>query len=295
MSLRRWRDSGAHFSFLQHSIFFQQQGQGDTALLLLHGLPTSSWDFEALWPQLGRAFARVLAPDLLGFGFSDKPRQHRYQIAEQADLCEALLREQGVAQVHVLAQGYGVSVVQEMLARNQAGAGVTVQSCVFLNGGLFPEVQHTRWAPKLLRSVIGGLLVRLAGERSFNRRFSEMFGPQTRPGPIELHDYWTLLNVQQGRRALPRLLHYLKERRRQRERWVGALTRAALPMALICGEADRIAGLDTAARFAQLLPQAERVMLEGVGHFPQIEAPDRVLRAFLAFHRRQTGLTWDAR
>lgn len=293
MSLTRWRDSGGHFEFHGHSIFFQEQGEGSPALLLLHGFPSASWDFEPVWPGLADRFAHVLAPDFLGFGFSAKPVHHRYSIFEQADLCEALLRERGVGQAHLLAHDYGVSVAQELLARD-AGRGdgaAQVLSCVFLNGGLFPEAHHPRPVQRLLRSPVGGLLARLMGERAFSRSFSSVFGPQTQPGPIELHDYWTLLNVHNGRRVVPRLLSYLAERRRQRERWVQALTASRVPLCLINGPLDPVSGADMAARFAQLLPAAELISLEGVGHYPQVEAPDRLLRAFLDFHRRHEGLT----
>lgn len=295
MSLSRWRDSGAHFPFKQHSIFYQAHGQGDSALLVLHDCPTGSWDFEPIWPALTSAFAHVLAPDFLGLGFSDKPLQHSYRIEEQAELCLALLRERGVSRVHLLAHGYGVSVAQELLARVPEGQGVPVQSCVFLNGGLFPETYQLSPIQKLLRSPFGALLARFIGERRFYRSFSAVFGAQTQPGPIELHDYWTLLTRQNGRRVLRRVYSYVGQRRRQRERWVGALCDTAVPLLLICGLDDPVSGAQSAARFAELLPGAERVLLEGIGHYPQLEAPDRVVRALFDFHRRHSGLTWPRR
>ncbi|SEQ88711.1 Pimeloyl-ACP methyl ester carboxylesterase [Solimonas aquatica] len=298
MSLSRWRDSGAHFTFHNYSIFYQAHGQGDVALLLLHDFPTGSWDFEPMWPALIAGFEQVLAPDLLGLGFSDKPAGHRYSLGEQTDLCVALLRERGVTRVHLLAHGYGVSIAQELLARMQQADGAQlpqVQSCVFLNGGLFPELHRLSPIQKLLRSPLGSLLVRFGGERRFNRSFCAVFGAQTQPGPIELHDYWTLMCRQNGRRVLRRLLAYVAERRRHRERWVGAMQSTTVPLLLICGQADPVAGDETAARFAQVLPAAERVLLEGIGHYPQLEAPDRVIRAFFDFHRRHSGLTWPRR
>lgn len=295
MSLSRWRDSGAHFVFNGHSVFYQAHGRGDSALLLLHDCPTGSWDFEPIWPALTGAFEQVLAPDFLGLGFSDKPTRYRYCLEDQTELCLALLRERGVTRVHLLAHGYGVSVAQELLARMQERQGVQVQSCVFLNGGLFPETHHLNPMQKVLRSPFGALLVHFGGERRFNRSFCAVFGAQTRPGPIELHDYWTLLNLQNGRRVLRRVLNYVSQRRRNRERWVGALLKTPVPLMLVCGLEDPVAGAETAERFAELLPGAERVLLEGIGHYPQLEAPDRVMRAFFDFHRKHNGLTWPRR
>ena len=64
-------------------------------LTLLHGFPTSSWDWAPVAPALAARY-RLLALDFLGFGASAKPRRHRYRIAEQADLVEALWRHHGV-------------------------------------------------------------------------------------------------------------------------------------------------------------------------------------------------------
>ncbi|MGB0220097.1 alpha/beta fold hydrolase [Sinimarinibacterium flocculans] len=291
MSYSRWRDSGLRFAFNGHDIFYQRHGAGNTALLLIHGFPTASWDYEAVWPGLCAQFEHVLAPDLLGFGFSAKPPRHRYTLVEQADLCEQLLARCSVSRVHLVAHDYGVSVAQELLARQleQPERETTVLSVVLLNGGLFPETHRPTGTQKLLKSPLGPLMVPLMGERRFGRAFSKVFGAQTRPSPIELHDFWQLIRCNDGRRAMPRLLRYIDERRAQRARWVDALTRTPVPLRLINGPDDPVSGAHMARRYAELVPDADIVSLEGIGHYPQVEAPDRVLRAILDFHRRRVG------
>ncbi|MES0874784.1 alpha/beta fold hydrolase [Sinimarinibacterium thermocellulolyticum] len=289
MSFSRWRDTGAHFHFNGHDIFYQRHGAGETALLLIHGFPTASWDFEPVWNGLCERFEHVLAPDLLGFGFSAKPKRHRYSLLEQADLCEQLLARYEVRRVHVLAHDYGVSVAQELLARQleRPEREATILSTVLLNGGLFPETHRPTGAQKLLKSPLGPLLAALMNERAFGRAFSRVFGPRTRPTPIELHDFWRLITFNDGQRVIPRLLRYIDERRAQRSRWVGALTHTTVPLRLINGAEDPVSGAHMARRYAELVPDADIVSLEGIGHYPQFEAPDRVLRAVLDFHRRR--------
>jgi pimeloyl-ACP methyl ester carboxylesterase len=287
MSLAHWQASGRELRFGEHRIFYRAQGQGREALLCIHGFPTASWDWEPIWPGLCKRFGHVLAPDLLGFGFSDKPAAHAYSIFEQADLCEALLAECGVDRVHLLAHDYGVSVAQELLAREQSEPRRRLQlaSVVLLNGGLFPETHRPLWTQRLLNSPFGALASRLMTERSFNRSFARVFGPETRPGLIELHDFWTLIAHQRGQRIAHRLIHYIRERRWNRERWVGALQKTRLPMRLINGPQDPVSGAHMANRYRQLVPQPDVVSIPGIGHYPQVEAPDRVLRALLEFHR----------
>ncbi|NGY05493.1 alpha/beta fold hydrolase [Solimonas terrae] len=290
MSLTRWRETGGEFRFRAHRIFIRDTGSGDEAVLLLHGFPTASWDFEAMWPGLARRFARVVTLDLLGFGFSDKPPGYRYSVREQADLVAELLAALGIRRVQLLAHDYGACVAQELLARmRQGGRGdppdiVPITSCVLLNAALFPEAYHPSLMQRLLLGPLAPLYLQLAGPRRFGRVFSALFGAQTKPGLIELHDYWTLIGQQRGRRALGALFRFVEERRSQRARWLQALAGARIPLRLICGSDDPVAGREMAERYRQLIDQADIVLLDGIGHFPHVEAPDRTLRAFLAFH-----------
>ena len=91
LSVEQWRERG-HFSrLLGREIFCVDSGELDKPVIfLIHGFPTSSWDWAPIWAALNASY-RLVALDMLGFGFSDKPRSHRYSIMEQADLCEALL------------------------------------------------------------------------------------------------------------------------------------------------------------------------------------------------------------
>jgi pimeloyl-ACP methyl ester carboxylesterase len=295
MTYSRWRDTGQRFEFGTHPVFYQRHGKGSIALLLIHGFPTASWDWEPVWPALCERFDHVLAPDMLGFGHSAKPLRHRYSLLEQADLCEALLALHEVSEVHILAHDYGVSVAQELLARHlerqghSEGQGLQLRSVVLLNGGLFPETHRATRTQKWLRSPVGPLLARFIRERGFTRALAAVFGPQTQPSPIELHDFWQLASSNHGARIMPRLLRYIAERRKYRERWVGALVNTRVPLRLINGPVDPVSGEHMARRYAELVPAPDIVSLPGIGHYPQVEAPDRVLRSFFEFHRKRVA------
>ncbi|HEY0988234.1 MAG TPA: alpha/beta fold hydrolase, partial [Kofleriaceae bacterium] len=137
MTLDAWRAAGAYFDFHGHAIFHRVDGEPTRApaLLCIHGFPTASWDWQATWPALRARFACVIAPDMLGFGFSAKPHPHDYSMLEQADLHEALLAKLRIRRVHVLAHDYGDTVAQELLAR-EIEDRVSLLSVAFLNGGL---------------------------------------------------------------------------------------------------------------------------------------------------------------
>ena len=280
--LAQWRRRGRTLRFGPHEVFYVDEGEGD-ALLLLHGFPTASWDWAKLWPALAARY-RCIAADHLGFGWSAKPRGHAYRIAEQADLQEALLASLGVARCRILAHDYGDTIAQELLARDPSGARI-VSACL-LNGGLFPETHRAAFVQRLLASPFGGVVARLMGRGAFERNMVRIFGRATPPTREELDGFWSLLEHGDGRAALPRLIHYMRERVEQRGRWVGALQSTRVPLRLVVGMEDPISGAHMAARYRELVPSPDVVELAGIGHYPQVEAPDAVLRAVLAHFER---------
>lgn len=286
MTLDEWKQAGRYFQHGDHSIFYRAHGSGPKALVLIHGFPTASWDWAPLWPALCEKFPHVVALDMLGFGFSAKPAEHRYSLLEQADIHGALLARLGVARAHLLAHDYGVSVAQELLARNLEGREPELLSVVLLNGGLFPETHRPTPMQKLLLSPLGPVVARLGNEAGFNNSFSVVFGPKTKPRPAELKDFWRLITHNRGHRQMHRLIRYIEERREHRERWVGALQKTAVPLHLINGPEDPVSGAHMVARYRELVPRPDVVSLPGIGHYPQVEAPQQVLDAFLAFHQR---------
>lgn len=282
--LSDWYQQRQIFQFKGRDIAYWQAGQGEP-LLLIHGYPTASWDWHYLWQPLAERY-QVMVCDMLGFGYSAKPRGHRYSLIEQADLQQALLQHLGIADpIHILAHDYGDSVAQELLARHQEER-LQIASCVFLNGGLFPETHHALLIQKLLLSPVGAVFGRLFNQARMSKAFRSLFGPDTQPTEAELHDFWQLIAYNNGPAIMHRLIHYITDRRENRDRWVGALQQTTVPLRLIDGGTDPVSGAHMLARYRKLVPNPDTVLLEQIGHFPQIEAPAEVLHHYLDF--RQT-------
>jgi pimeloyl-ACP methyl ester carboxylesterase len=259
---------------------------GRPPLLLIHGYPTASYDWVHVWPRLAASYS-LYALDMLGFGMSEKPRDTDYPIALQADLCMALLDAARVTNPHVLAHDYGDTVAQELLAREHEGR-LRIASMVFLNGGLFPETHRARPIQKLLAIPVLGPL--LGGSMRYGKFAATMrsIGGDVPPSEQDLQDLWLLLERDGGRQSMARMINYMEQRRRNRARWVGALVESRVPRRLICGAVDPVSGRHLADRYRELVPDPDVVVLEGVGHYPQLEAPDRVVDEYRAF-RAQLG------
>ena len=282
MSSETWYTDGRTETINGLSVFFKLTGKGES-LICIHGFPSSSWDFEAIWPAITGRF-EVLIHDLIGLGKSAKPSQP-LPISLQADIIEGLATKAGITRAHILAHDLGDTIAQELLARQfEKSSKVTWLSCVFLNGGLFPEAHRAFFIQKLLLSSLGSFVVRFMSEKSMQRSLTKVFSKVHPPTEAFIHTTWKLTSENNGLSMLPRLIQYIKERKTYRERWVNPLVNKVVPIRLITGIEDPISGKHAAVRFNEVVPDADIVLLENAGHYPHIEIPEEVLKAFFDFH-----------
>ncbi len=284
MNLDQWRQQARPMDFRGHRVMVYEGGPADApALVMIHGFPTAAWDWHRVWHRLGHRY-RLIAPDLLGFGFSAKPPDFPYSCRMQADLCEATLARRQIESFHVLAHDYGDTVAQELLARRvEGGPGRGLRSLCLLNGGVFPECHRARPIQQALAGPMGPLIARLMGRKQVMRSLARVFGPDSQPGKVETEILWALIDANDGRKVIPRLLGYIRERQENRDRWVSALLESPVPLMFINGLVDPVSGEHMARRWAELLPSAPLVAIEGIGHYPQLESPGEVLDACLPF------------
>lgn len=266
-------------------LFCRTEGGSGPWTTLLHGFPTCSWDFAPMLGHLSRGDVaedprrRRIVPDLLGFGDSDKPRGHRYRILEQVELMVRLWDRLGVDRTFVVAHDLGVSLAQEMLARVGEGSwdGPDLTGVVLMNGGLFAS--RTRPIPVqalLEHRLTGWLVARLATRRTFDRGMRRIFSKQHPPADAELDAMWAGMVRRGGRGVVHRLARYPEERRTYERRWTRALRDSPVPLRFLWGLQDPVSGAHVLEGVSEVRPADEIVAWDDVGHYPQVEVPQRV-------------------
>ncbi len=261
-------------------VFRMRTGEGPP-LTLLHGFPSSSHDYARVAPELAQRY-ELLAPDFLGFGASAKPTDHAYSIHEQADLVEALWSREGIRSSRILAHDYAVSVTQELLARRQEGElAVELVDVLLLNGGLYPDLhrpQPTQVA--LLDREQGPRVSALIDEQLFVAGLAPTFA-EGYDARSDCEDIWRSTAREDGHRIAHLLIRYMSDRREHAARWTGALESTDVPLAFVWGMLDPVSGAHMAERIRERLPRVPFEALETVAHWPQLEAPERVIVAVL--------------
>jgi pimeloyl-ACP methyl ester carboxylesterase len=285
-SIESWWLAGEQSELLtrgaERHIFIRRFHSSRPPMTLLHGFPSSSHDYAKVADKLAERYS-LLLPDFLGFGASDKPPGHNYSLTEQADLVQELWEVEGIESTTLVAHDYAVSVAQELLARRaEKTLDTDLQAIYFLNGGLYPGVHRPQ-------PVQTALLDPEQGPRISAAMTEELFVPGLEPTFAPGYDYehdareiWRSMQRDDGYKNMHLLIHYMTDREANKERWVTALEQTDVPLSFIWGMLDPVSGAHMAERIREGLPDAPLTALDDVGHWPPLEAPDRVVAAMLA-------------
>jgi pimeloyl-ACP methyl ester carboxylesterase/putative sterol carrier protein len=248
-------------------------------VLLLHGLGGSKISWLTVVPALAERY-RVIAPDLPGHGESEKPVAD-YAPRMYARAARRTMDAFGAERAVVIGNSLGGRVALEMAIR----APDRLRGLALLD----PAVPGVRLRPllgfaRVIPSELGRLPFPLR-ERWMVRAVRRLFGdPAALPDEAYLAAADEFIRVYRDPAArmafVASLRHLLTEP--ARDLW-GRVRKIRMPALVIWGTADRLVPVRLATRLGDALPRGEVLILPGVGHVPQFEAPDEVKAALLRF------------
>ena len=190
-----------------------------------------------------------------------------------------------ISTVNLIGHDVGDAICQEIIARqNEKTLGFTVDSCIFLNGGILMSAHRPRNIQSQLAGSFGHLVARFMKKKTFMSAVAAIMGSKNKPDDEALDVLWEISKSVNGRPSLARRSHNMENRREHSGRWVKALQETKIPMCMINGIEDPISGAHACDAIEQQLPQINITRLAGVGHFPLIEAPGACVRGVIGFH-----------
>ena len=155
--------------------------------------------------------------------------------------------------------------------------GFHVTRRVLTNGSIYMDLVQLTTGQKMLLSLPDALLPpesRLNAD-GIAAGFRVTFAPDSEVGDDEMQAMAELVMRDEGDRVLPRLIRYIEERRVHERRSTGAIETHSAPLHVIWGDLDPVAVWPMAERVAQVRADAVVDRLDGVGHYPMVESPDR--------------------
>ena len=255
----------------------EQGGEGDEAIVFIHGGPGSANDWDALLPPAAR-LGRAIAFDLPGFGKADKPPNLGYSFATWATFIQGTLNALGVRRAHLVATDLGA----ESAAAWGAAHPDAFASAVMLNSG--PLIAYRWHAVGRLHRVpgVGALATRFGnvGMRSVMRFYAAKV-----PKPVM--DRWAGEYDFGTRRALTRF--YRNSDRVMTSTLPAELRRLNRPALVLWGARNRFVPAKHADDLRQSFPGAEVVVMEGCGHYAHLEDPAGVAAHLIPFLENQVA------
>jgi len=286
MGIQDWKYSGNFLEVEGIKIYFRDSGGPKPVLCILHGYPTSSYDYQHLLPELSENF-RVILHDQAGFGLSGKPINYGYQLKDQAKIALKLWERLGVNKAHIMAHDYGTSVATEIMALRLDGYNsIEFESLTLCNGSVHIELSQLRTIQKLLKHPLLGSLVALVSNRNtFRRNMRNIWYDDSGLTNQQLDLMWELLTVNHGKRVLPKITRYIDQRYEFYDRWIGALKKTDLPSHILWAKNDPVAVIDIAYALKEDIPHAKLTILDNLGHYPMIEDPVRWKKCLMDFYQ----------
>jgi pimeloyl-ACP methyl ester carboxylesterase len=256
----------------------REVGRADAreAVLFLHGNPGSSEDWLDLLPRVG-AFARAVAPDMPGFGKADRPAKFDYTVEGYARHLAGLVDQLGIDRVHLVLHDFGGPWGLAWATEHPR----TVASVTLFNVGVLTGYRWHKYA-RIWRTPIVGELFQLVATRSGFRMM--LNGDNPRPFPPAFVDRmfddmdWGM------KRAVLKLYRATSDPGGEMSRVLGErLAPMNLPALVVWGAGDVFLPVRYAEEQRKYFGDTEVHVLEGCGHWPFIDEPQRCANLVVPF------------
>ena len=280
-------------------IAYRRAGNSGPVIMLIHGMASGARTWDRVLPLLGEQF-QVIAPDLLGHGDSDKPKVADYSLGAYAsgirDLLTALGHERATIVGHSLGGGVALQFAYQFPERCErlvlvSSGGLGREVNAILRAAAVPGFEH------ILR-VFSGSWVTGAGAGA--ARLLRRVG--LKPGTDAKQSWLSLRSLADAptRAAFTATVRSVIAAGGQRVSAVDRLyLAAAVPTLLVWGDCDRIIPVAHAQATHERIEGSRLEIVEGAGHYPHRDAPDRfsdVLQEFIATTEvaQMTDAQWRA-
>ncbi|MEW8341424.1 MAG: alpha/beta hydrolase, partial [Candidatus Thiodiazotropha taylori] len=259
---------------------------GKPTLVMMHGFPDSMHLYDRLVPLLAND-RHIITFDFLGWGDSDKPAQHRYDVASLRRDLEAVIDHFNLNQVVlVMHDASGQPGIDWALDNPQKTSGLVLLNTYYAPAATLnaPEAIKRFSTPGIYRDISVWLTRHFDSlwMQGYNEQIAKFISTDAQREPFQ-----KILGHQslQIRPAFFSLNRVLNEEIEKRQAMIPALKRLQTPVRIIFGSDDTDLNAGVAEDFHRLLPNSEIHLVERAGHFVQIDQPSVVASLIRDFPR----------
>jgi pimeloyl-ACP methyl ester carboxylesterase len=259
-------------------VHYQEAGQSDApAMILIHGFAASNLVWSKVLLEIAEQGFRVIAPDLLGYGYSEKPRRFDYTILRQAQMVVSLMKRLGIERGVVVGSSYGGAIAATIALDHPE----LVEKLILI--GAVTNNKPTRYLLMRLfgSPIIGDILSPLVvGSRSLLRlRMKRVYDRHSWELDERRVDARHLpLRTRGAHRAVIRTVRRWDAERISREAHL-----ITQPTLVLWGDTDREVPLADGERLHEEIPNSRLIVFRACGHLPHEEYPQGVIKVISEF------------
>jgi pimeloyl-ACP methyl ester carboxylesterase len=274
MNIKDWNAKHQTINLLGQKVSFIDTVVGEKIILVIHGFGMSSYDYHKVIDELKLKY-RLVIPDLVGFGFSSKPTNYYFSMIEQAQILIKLLEELKIKEVSFIVQGFGASVMCELLLIISAGySGLKIDKIWLLNLSLSIELSPDIETQDNFAKYINDAFLKISSSfEMFKKYIRNSFFDKTKISDSELKTAWELLNINNGIKTLNFTNYWIVEIQQSSNRWLEAIKNTSASIEIIWGIDESSGDNETPNRIADFLKIEKTHLIENCGYYSMLEKP----------------------
>ena len=250
---------------------YLESGKGET-LILVHSAGQSLFTFRSIFNKLAMNY-RVIAVDLMGHGYSERPEYFDYSTASHAESLAAFMDALGIERAHILGFSLGAGYALELARRYPE----RIMSVVALSpGGVTGRMPLS--VRMMESAVFGGIASRFFRVKTVEKLLDECLFDHTVIGPHEVSEYYKCVCGGESRRAIRLSLSSFGEKA-----LIASLGEIRTDVLVVSSEMDRWRTMEQGEEYARALAHGEFTVMRNAGHLMHEEKPDRTVELVRSF------------
>lgn len=276
-----WQKNHKTIHLHGQTISYVDSMHGENVLLILHGFASSSYEYYKTIEELKKSY-RVIIPDLIGFGFSSKPKNYFYTSKDEASLLTVFLKELHIKKISVIAQGFGVCILDEIQSIINLGfVPLKIDKVIFLNSRIQLALTKDDTELEVKKNRITSSLMKLSMSYGmFRKNVKLSFFKENVISENDIKDSWEILNYNDGLKTFNFIDAYMLETLRFAKNRLKNLKSSKADKFVIWGKNDDYDSEESFEKIKELLQIDTKKMfkIEECGYFPMFEKPTEFIQ-----------------
>ncbi len=259
-------------------VHYQEAGKSDSpVVILIHGFASSNLVWSKVLLELAAAGFRVIAPDLLGYGYSDKPKQLHYTITRQSQMVVSFMRELEIDTAVMVGSSYGGAVAATVALDHPELVDKLVLVGAVTNNRPTRYMLMRLFGSPIIGDILSPLLV--GSRRLLRRRMKRVYDRHSWAMDEKRVDARHIpLRTRGAHRAIIRTVRRWDAERVSRD--AHTMTR---PTLILWGENDREVSVEDGRRIHDQIPGSRLFVFRECGHLPHEEYPEEFVELVAEF------------